>query len=181
MSNNTSNASKFLDGFCAARNIEKTSIRASVNRAKAKKLQEITAQYNGLSEEAFSGQFEDLILLLDEFGDKGATSVKFKYVTETEEIEEGENEEGKVKTETVSTTKTKKTPTDYIISVSFNNGTSYSKITSLSSPTAFRKMLSANLTMSSLRELGYKVNKTILQSNRKGKRLFDIVDVDWSK
>lgn len=164
-----SNAQSFLDSFCASTNLEKDVLRASTNRAAANYVKAKVNQYNGLSEEEFNNQFKELMKILGEYSTQGTTQIKFKYVSKTTPatIEDG-----------VEDVVNKTTATDYIISAMASGG-AFDKIT-VSSPKNFRKMLSASLTYSTLRELGYKVNKSVWQSNRRGRRLFDILDVNWT-
>lgn len=164
-----SNAQSFLDSFCASTNIEKEVLRASANRATANCVKAKVNQFNGLTESDFSCQFKELVQILNNYSSQGITQIKFKYVSKTIPATTEDGVEDVVN---------KTTATDYIISAMASEG-AFDKIT-VSSPKNFRKMLSASLTHSALRELGYKVNKSVWQSNRRGKRLFDILDVNWT-
>ena len=159
-----------LNEMCEKMNWNKENLRASTHRGTARAVQAELNKFNGLSDEAFATQFKSMIDDIKMYSSAGATKISYKYYNRPTLENSDEKPEAIVE---------KKSPIEYNVMVRPGNATSYSRVNNHG--TSFKKMLGSAIAQSMLRELGYKVEKSNIQTGRKYSRIYDVVDIDWTE
>lgn len=170
----------FINTFCKTTGMDKDTLRASANRDTANKVRTELNKMNGLSAEEYNEQLKVLLEDVKMYSATGNTKVRYKY-TSTNPIAVMDDEDVETdETVTETATPKKNNPLDYVVRV-YVGDSNHSEKGIRDHGTNFKKFLGSSYAASILKELGYKVAKTTIQSGRKYKRMFDVFEVVWTK